>query len=68
MKQKCDSEERICAMCRFSSEISGREDMLCSKKGVVPREFSCRKYIYEPLKRVPRKLPEFPSLDDISID
>ncbi len=64
---KKDDEEKYCSLCRFSSEITGREEMLCRKKGIVQREFSCRSFIYDPLKRVPRRAPvlEIPELPEI---
>jgi ribosomal protein L24E len=49
---------KVCALCSFSIEIPGTGDMLCRKKGVVPKEHHCRKFLYDPLKRKPRKMPE----------
>ncbi len=59
MAKKSNDIEKMCMFCRFSSLIKPTEDMLCSYKGVVDKEFSCRKFVYDPLKRVPRRLPEF---------
>lgn len=56
---------KMCEFCRFASEIKTTEDMLCSHKGVVDKEYSCRKFVYDPLKRVPKKLPELPVLEEI---
>ena len=50
-------EEYACAYCRFASEVTGTEDMLCRKKGVVPKQFICKKFVYDPLKRTPRRPP-----------
>ena len=50
-------EEYACGYCRFASEVSGTEDMLCRKRGVVSKRFICKKFIYDPLKRSPRRLP-----------
>ena len=56
---------KMCEFCRFASQIKTTEDMLCSHKGVVDKEYSCRKFVYDPLKRVPRKLPELPTLEEL---
>lgn len=50
-------EEYACGYCRFASEVTGTEDMLCRKKGVVPKQFICKKFVYDPLKRSPRRPP-----------
>ena len=67
MKKTIEDEERICAFCRSATEICGRDEMLCDKKGVVPKDFSCRGFGYDPLKRVPRRAPspEMPELPEI---
>lgn len=41
-----------CAYCRRGSQINERE-VACLKKGVVPVEYHCRAFRYDPLKRVP---------------
>lgn len=65
--RKNDDEERTCSFCRYSSAVCGREEMLCRRKGIVPREFSCRAFIYDPLKRVPRRAPaiDLPELPQV---
>lgn len=67
MKRQDEDHERVCSLCRYSSAISGREEMLCSKKGIISPEYSCRAFIYDPLKRVPKRLPkvELPELPQI---
>ena len=46
------------------------ESVLCPKKGIMDKDFSCKRFRYDPLKRVPEKrepkLPEF-SPDDFSL-
>jgi hypothetical protein len=52
------SEEnpRICELCEYASAIAGDGvHMLCSKKGVMEKEKGCRKFRYDPLKRVPHR-------------
>ena len=49
---------RISPACRFCELAvpSGRKEFfVCQKKGVVPSEFSCRHYRYDPLARIPRR-------------
>lgn len=41
-----------CAYCQRGAQINERE-VACVKKGIVPMEGSCRKFRYDPLKRVP---------------
>ena len=52
--------EKSCAYCRFGTMLD--EDLaLCSKRGVVSAGRKCRKFRYDPLKRVPfrPKAPNF---------
>ena len=63
MKKNTDDIARMCEFCRFASEIKSTDDMLCNYRGVVDKEYSCRKFVYDPLKRVPRKLPELMPID-----
>lgn len=46
--------EKSCSYCRFGTML---EDglALCTKRGVVSAERRCRKFRYDPLKRVPAK-------------
>jgi len=48
-----DIEPR-CAYCRYAGMLSASE-VTCAKKGVVSAEGSCRRFKYDPLKRVPPK-------------
>lgn len=46
--------EQDCLYCRYGTKLD--EDlMLCAKKGIVPRCDDCRKFRYDPFKRVPPK-------------
>lgn len=58
MKRKNEDTARVCELCRFSAEIQTTDDMLCEYKGVVHREYCCRKFVYDPLKRVPKRPPD----------
>jgi len=46
--------ERYCAYCSFAGKID-EETMICQKCGVVPATHQCRRFHYDPLKRVPPK-------------
>lgn len=57
--------DRACAYCSFAGKADG-ERMICQKYGIVPAEHHCRKFRYDPLKRVPSrpKPKRFDALED----
>lgn len=59
------SIEPRCAYCRRGAQLEG-DTILCVKKGLVSPGGSCRKFKYDPFKRVPPKpvLPDFSKLQD----
>ena len=65
MAKKESDLTKACGFCRFASAIAGTEEMLCEHRGVVSQEYHCRKFIYDPLKRVPRRLPELVIPEDL---
>lgn len=46
--------EHACTYCIHGTKID-EEQILCIKKGVVDPEDSCRKFVYDPCKRIPSK-------------
>ena len=46
--------DRACAYCIHSAKID-EDTVLCAKKGLKMPDDSCRKFQYDPLKRVPNK-------------
>ena len=46
--------ERSCNDCAYGTKMD-EEHILCIKKGVVPATGKCRKFSYDPCKRVPVK-------------
>ena len=57
MKQKfIDSKKypKKCISCIFARVPDDKSVVLCEKKGVVDPDSHCRKYEYDPLKRVPQ--------------
>ena len=62
---------RSCTTCQFAADLS-EDTLLCSKRGVVKDTSSCRKYRYDPCKRIPPsvKAPDFSkySEDDFKLE
>jgi hypothetical protein len=52
-----EDNPKICALCEYAAVIAG-DDMhvLCSKKGIMEKERGCRKFLYDPLKRIPHRV------------
>ncbi len=51
-----------CSYCQYSQSFPPSDEILCNKKGIVEPNSSCKKFLYDPLKRQPRKpllLPDF---------
>ena len=46
--------ERFCSYCQFATKIDD-EYVLCIKKGVRSCSSKCRKFTYDPCKRIPAK-------------
>lgn len=46
---------RSCSYCKHGTSI-GEEQVLCVKRGVVSTYDSCKKFRYNPLKRIPPKM------------
>ncbi|MCQ2476827.1 MAG: hypothetical protein MJ125_03230 [Clostridia bacterium] len=52
-----------CEYCQKGKVSPDGETVLCKKKGIVERDFSCRSYKYDVLKRKPLRRPV---LEDIN--
>ena len=46
--------DRYCVYCAFAGKVND-EQMICQKCGIVPSGHHCRRFRYDPLKRVPAK-------------
>jgi hypothetical protein len=57
------NEDCCCGICVYGHPASDPSKVLCRKKGVVDASSRCRRYKYDPLKRVPRHAPELPHFD-----
>lgn len=45
---------RSCSYCAKGTDL-GDGQILCTKKGIVACDFHCRKFKYDPCKRIPSK-------------
>jgi len=52
-----------CEYCQNGKITGGKSMVLCRKKGVVNLDYSCRHFLYDPLKRTPRASPPPMSFD-----
>ena len=43
---------KCCSLCEFAQETIG-EEMICYKHGPVSADHCCRKFRYDPFKRIP---------------
>ena len=58
MKNKLVDEKnypKSCKNCFYGRLTKDMQSVLCEKEGVVELNDSCKKYKYDPLKRVPNK-------------
>ena len=46
-----------CEYCALGKPTADKQMILCSRNGVVSPFYKCRKFTYDPLKRVPRPAP-----------
>ncbi len=56
-----------CATCVHAVRLT-EEDMLCRKRGAVHESYHCRRYSYDPLKRVPSRTPPIPEGKTYSLE
>ncbi|MCD7755070.1 MAG: hypothetical protein LUJ09_01845 [Firmicutes bacterium] len=56
--------EKSCSYCGFGAVLEGGQ-ILCTKRGMVPADGKCRKFRYDPCKRIPPKpkAPDFQRYD-----
>ena len=47
----------MCVYCVYAKAGLGENDILCQYQGVTTFNYSCHKYEYDPLKRVPKRHP-----------
>jgi len=57
--------KKSCSYCQYGAKLD--DDMvLCPKRGMVSMDGKCRKFKYDPFKRIPlkAKAPDFKKYDD----
>ena len=54
----------VCEFCEHATTINDEFNVLCNHRGIVNKEYKCKKFVYDPLKRVPRPLPPLPKLTE----
>ena len=59
--------ENNCAHCVLAQPLADGDNMLCQRRGVVSGGHRCRKFKYDPLKRVPVPAPKLEHID-LSLD
>lgn len=57
--------QRSCNYCSFGTELTDGT-VLCAKKGIVDPDKACRKFRYDPTRRIPgnQKAPDFSKYDE----
>lgn len=70
MKQKLFDTEipPLCEYCTYGRAAASNLEILCVKRGIMKSEFSCNKFKYDPLKRIPRELPKLPEYAQSDFD
>ena len=59
-----------CEYCAWGRRASDPRMILCEKCGIVSPYYKCRKFRYDPLRRVPKRPPKLPAFspEDFSLD
>ena len=59
-----------CAYCSKGSVTADKKNILCLKKGIVSPDYHCRRFKYDPLRRIPKIPPELEKFtaEDFSIE
>ena len=47
-----------CEYCARARRSANGRVMLCAKRGIVPLYHRCRRFVYDPLKRIPYRQPK----------
>ena len=63
MKLFGNTIEPACGYCEYGKISADDQMVLCEKYGPVAPFYSCRKYVYAPLKRIPGKNKVLPQYD-----
>lgn len=52
--------EPACFYCLNGHQASDTAMILCTKTGPVSPTYKCKKFVYDPLKRIPKRQPKLP--------
>ena len=55
--------EPSCAYCEHGTPTQDTMAILCEKCGIVTADYSCRRFVYDPLSRVPKVMPPLMKFD-----
>ena len=68
-KQLFVNQPPSCGYCRFGKAAPDGKTVLCQKRGVTHPGMYCKKFLYDPLRRVPMPSPVLPdySPEDFAI-
>ncbi len=60
MKKKIIGENVApkCEYCKHGTPAADGKHILCEKTGILDLDFACKKYVYDPLKRTPKRPTE----------
>lgn len=53
-----------CEYCARARRGADNRSMLCVKKGIVPLYHHCRRFKYDPLKRIPARQPSLSAFSE----
>ena len=65
---KKDGLEKYCKFCEKATTLSKEGVVLCEKFGIVDASHKCRRFRYDPLKRMPKLLAKEPELEFVDVD
>ncbi len=59
-----------CEYCAHGRRARNPQIILCNKNGAVSPFYHCKKYEYDPLRRIPKRMAKLPSFsaEDFSLD
>lgn len=59
-----------CEYCEYGRRAADPRMILCEKKGVVSPYYRCKKFVYDPIQRIPRRQPKLSGFtaEDFSLD
>lgn len=56
-----DKIQPACKYCAAGKELYAAGEILCRKNGIMAPQDFCRRFRYDPLKRIPNRIPKLPA-------